>query len=290
MSDAPLGLPGPLLRPRLQGLVRALWWVALVASIASCAEPSERGGRSDDRPGEVFFPLVEGARWTYEISGLGPAPVELAVVARGLRTVRGLKQPVFVMDEITDGEELGFAVVAPVGYVRVGEYLGRLLALDYDGDELHMLGGEKPVRFLPLRASPSLEWEDRSTLFEFAQAEGAARYWKHRASWVAELEVAAGTFRDVLRIESRYFDSPPEAQPRASERAARTASAVPGTEPGPEASPESMLRFEDFYARGVGLVRTVTYDEQRGGEATLEGELIRFSIPGAGAASGPASP
>jgi len=205
-----------------------------------------------------FFPLVEGAVWTYQLSGLAPLPIEVVVRARGLRSVPGLESELFIIDESTDAS-VGFAAVAPVGYLEIGDYLGRYLGLDYDGDRLRLLGGEDPARFLPLLQVPSAEsggehrWEERSRIFELPEADGAEQRWSYRAARISSLRVPAGEFQDVLRVESEFFDDP--------------------------ASAEASLRFEDFYAPHVGLICSRTLDLRADGRVSVEQLLLRYSFP-----------
>lgn len=219
--------------------------------LAGCSSELEAPRGATGAAAQDYFPLVVGARWVYALHGMVSGEVE--VVARGPRAVRGLDAEVFVMDELTDGRAVGFADVAPVGYVRLEQHLGRYLGLDYDEDELRLLGGEDPMRFMPLDPQQVTQWEEENRIFELPDGKGGELRWVHRASAVPSLQVPAGVFQDVLRVESQYWDD-----------------SVPD---------HPVLRFEDFYAKGVGLLRTVTYDEQNGGKVTIEQELIRYTFP-----------
>jgi len=239
----------------MRRVARQLAACLILAACSGGAEPQGAPGAA----AEEYFPLVEGARWTYALTGMVDGEVE--VIARGQRQVRGLDEPIFIMDEVADGRALGFADVAPVGYVRQSGYVGRYLALDYDEGDIRLLAGEDAERILPLDPEGVTEWEGQDRIFELPEGGGGARRTLHRLSSVELLEVPAGSFRDLIVVESQYWE--------------------------PEASELPILRFQDFYAKGVGLIRSVTYDERQGGKIALEQDLVRYTFPDGNAAGGP---
>ena len=238
-------------------MVRVKQRTALFLTLLACSAGFACGGGdpatvASGAASEEYFPLVEGATWTYALGGMLVGEVE--VVARGLRPVRGLEDPVFIMDEVSEaGRAVGIADVAPVGYVRVEQYLGRYLGLDYVEEEIRLLGGEDPVRFLPVDPVSVTQWEEENRIFELPDGGGGVRRWAYAVRGVPSLEVPAGTFRDVIVVESQYWDE--------------------AVSEGP------VLRFEDYYGRGVGLLRTVTYDEQNEGRISVEQNLLRYAFP-----------
>jgi hypothetical protein len=202
-----------------------------------------------------YFPLVEGAHWVYELrSELGSLKVE--VVAKGDMPVRGRDIRVFVMDETNRGQSLGFVETAPVGYLVEHGFLARLSSLDYDRDgQLRLLGKEDvPSWFLPLNPKPGESWNQESRLFSTPEGGGARLGWRGEIQPLTSVTVPAGAFHDVLEVHIEYHD-PKDANP------------------GPN------VVYDDFYVRGVGLVRSVTLDPSGDESHTIEQVLLEYSFP-----------
>ncbi len=232
-------------RPPLIGLL-SLWLVA------GCSEPS-----GPFAPGEAaleFFPMVEGARWLYRVD-LGIGETELEVVARGLRDVQGLDGPVFIMDEINRGQSFGMARLAPTGYVIAGGRIRRYTGLDYtESGEIQLLGGEDAAILLPHHVRGSHTWSEETRMFELPEGGGGQARFEGHTEMLAALEVPAGRFEDVLLVRTLYWDPDIDSA-------------------GP------LMSYEDYYARGVGLLRSVTRNEQDASAQMVEQRLLHFSFP-----------
>jgi hypothetical protein len=205
-----------------------------------------------------YFPLVEGARWLYELrSELGNLKVE--VVAKGEMPLRGRDLRVFVMDETNRGPSLGFVETSPVGYVMEYGFLARLSSLDYDREGRLLLLGKQdvPSWFLPLNPKPGESWNQESRLFSTPEGGGARLGWNGEIGEATSLTVPAGTFHDVLPIHIEYHD-PTDAKP------------------GPN------VLYDDFYVRGVGLIRSITRDPSGDETHTIEQLLLDYSFPSEG--------
>lgn len=203
-----------------------------------------------------YFPLVAGARWRYKLAlEIGDGEVE--VVARGDSAVEGLPGLAFIMDEhALDAAELGIAEVGPTAYVARDGFLCRYTGLDYRSPtELRMLGGEDPARVMPIGAAPGAEWTHSTRLLQQPENGGGGLIdWTGRTVHVPELVVPAGTFKDVLLVETEYFDRSVNAD-------------------------APLLSFQDYYARGVGLLRSVTTNVRDGGVQMAEQTLLDFDFP-----------
>lgn len=227
----------------------------LLPLVAAC------GGERAPAPGpasEEFFPLVPGARWVYELrSELGTLQVE--VRGKGPMAVRGQDRQVFVMEETSLGPSLGFVETAPVGYLVEHGFLARLSALDYDGEGgLRLLGQQDvPAWFLPVDPKPGDHWSQESRLFTTPEGGGARLGWSGEIRSTEAVTVPAGTFHDVLAVHLEYHD-PKDARP------------------GPN------VVYDDYYVRGVGLVRSVTLDPSGDESHTLEQVLLEYSFPRGG--------
>ncbi len=203
-----------------------------------------------------YFPLVVGAHWRYKYA-LAIGGVEVEVFARGDSAVEGLPGVAFIMDEHALGADaLGIAEVGPTAYVARDGFLCRYTGLDYrTPDRLRMLGEEDPARVMPIDASPGASWTHETRLLQQPENGGGGLIkWTGRTKSIAELVVPAGRFADVLLVESEYWD----------------ASVHPDA---------PLLSYLDYYARGVGLLRSVTKNEREGGAQMVEQTLLDFDFP-----------
>ncbi len=275
---------GPLRQTRTRRTVaHVLIAAALFASAAACNRDAKPAG------GEAamdYFPLVTDARWVYRIrSGLGSFDVE--VIARGEMALPDGHGQVFVMDERNLGNSFGFAEVAPVGYIRTDGYVARLAGIDYFGSErggserggserggserggserggseggggeragLRLLGRFEPTWILPADPKPGLRWEQETDMFGNAGAGGAKMGWSGEVRPRTSVKVPAGRFDDVLEIHSQYHDAS-------------------------EGSLEPKAIYKDYYARGVGLIQSVTEDPSGNEENRILQVLLEYSIP-----------
>lgn len=201
-----------------------------------------------------YFPMVPGARWVYELrSPLGNGEIE--VRARGSMLLPGHAVSVFVMDETVRGSDFAFVETSPVAYVIQGDYVARIGAVDYSAsNELLSLGEDPPTLVLPLDPRPGQRWSQRTTLFGTAEGPGAFMGWTSSVRAAASLRVPAGRFDDVLEVRSAYRDrAGGDAEPR--------------------------IVYRDYYARGVGLVRSVAEDPSGDPAKRVEQVLIEYRPP-----------
>jgi len=205
---------------------------------------------------ESYFPMVQGARWLYELR-TGYGGLKLEVVARGLLPVSGSDTRLFVMDERNEGPGLGFVETAPVGYVVEDGYVARFAGVDYaEAGVLRMLGRDEPTRVLPVAPEAGQSWSQHHSLFATPEGGGGKLGWSARIESLDSLRVPAGTFRDVLVVRSSYANE--------SEY---------------ENGPPTEVFYEDYYARGVGLIRSVTRDTEGGSTRVVEQLLLEYRFP-----------
>jgi len=202
-----------------------------------------------------YFPMRKGDRWEYEVrSRLGKLHVR--VEAKGELPVGGQEQRIFVMEETSDeSTALGFVKTSPVGYVQEDGYVARILALDYDDDStLRLLGRDKPTRILPLDPKPGDTWDQESSLFTMPDGKTRPMGWSGEVKTSQPVRVPAGTFSNVVEIDSVYH------------------------EPNPQGTLVPSMRYMDYYARGVGLVRSVTEDVSGEASKRVEWVLLSYSF------------
>ena len=231
--------------------------IGLAAAVGAIGCDSSGSALASGDAANQYFPLVPGAHWRYKLA-LEIGGAEIEVVARGDSAIEGLTGLAFVMDEHALGADaLGIAEVGPTAYVRRDGFLCRYSGLDYRSpDKLRMLGEEDPARVMPLEAVPGAEWTNETRLLQQPESGGGGLIkWTGRTKRLGELVVPAGKFEDVLVVETEYWD--PSVNPDAAS-----------------------LSYQDYYARGVGLLRSVTKNERDGGVQMVEQTLLDFDFPG----------
>ncbi|HKC50819.1 MAG TPA: hypothetical protein VKF60_08505 [Myxococcota bacterium] len=232
--------------------------LALLLGIASCASapPPHANGAA----GREYFPLLPGAHWLYELH-TGPfSHTTLDVTARGERPVRGSETGIFVVEERAAGQLFGLEPSGLVGYRVADGYMTRVPALELGADGVVRVFGRDGVMVLPVDPQPGQRWTDQVAVFDNTPGE-SAQSWTARIENVGRLHVPAGTFDDVIVVRSEQWD-----------RGWR--------------ENEPLHSYEDYYARGVGLIRSVAHNHTRWLPiAEIEQELVEVSFDaGAGAA------
>jgi hypothetical protein len=237
-------------RARQQALGVAL---AVAFGIADCRSESPTA-RAPGAASAEFFPLVKGARWVYKLD-LVVTQTEIEVVGKGQSDIDGLKGGAFVMDERTLGQNFGMAPVGPTAYVAEDGFLARYSGMDYaQPDHLKMLGAEDPTRVIPLGATPGSEWTNETRLMQQPEGGGGLIKWTGRTKRSDPVTVPAGTFSDVILVESEYWDPSIDSE-------------------------KPLISYQDWYARGVGLLRSVTKNSRDGGKRMAEQTLESYEFP-----------
>ena len=225
--------------------------VLWMLGFSSCAsDPVQRASGPESRE---YFPLRSGGHWSYEIrTGLFSRRTRMDVTARGEHAIRGSDQRLFLMEEQLSGRIYGLEPAGLVGYRVSDGYLTRIAAVTLEPDgQVNVFGGEG-MSFLPVDPAPGQTWSARTEVFRGSGGAGQ--------SWTAEVEAAgsvcvrAGSFDDVIVVRSQQWD--------------------------PDWDTDRPLHsYEDYYARGVGLLRSVTKNEREGGTQMVEQTLLAFDFP-----------
>jgi hypothetical protein len=211
------------------------------------------GAGQPDRDDEGYFPLVEGARWRYRLSSQ-VGSLQMEVTARGEQALPD-GALVFLMDERSLGPTLGFAEVAPVAYVLDEGYVARIEGVGYDSNgRLRTLGQSQATKILPIDPHPGQSWGQDHSLFDTPEGGGAHMGWNGDVGELTAVTVPAGTFEDVVEVSIAYFDD--------RERDVRP-----------------KVLYHDYYARGVGLVKSVTEDPSGDPTHTVEQVLVEYEFP-----------
>jgi hypothetical protein len=93
-------------------------------------------------------------------------------------------------------------------------------------------------------------------MFTTPEGGGATLDWTGRVISVGRMRVPAGEFDDVVEVHVEYWD--------------RSVN-----EDGP------VMTYDDSYARGVGLIRSVTRNAMQGSGQIVEQRLVRYEFPSA---------
>lgn len=230
-----------------------------LAALAGCASvPSPHAGGAAARD---YFPLLPGAHWVYELR-TGPfTHTTLDVTARGSRPVRGSNEGIFVVEERTETEVYGLDPLGLVGYQVAGGFVRRVPALELDPDGIVHVFGRDGISFLPTDPQAGQRWSDEVVIFDAPNPTKAKQSWTARIENVGSVRVAAGTFEDVIVVRSEQWDRDWKED-------------------------EPLHSYEDYYARGVGLIRSVAHNHTwLLPFAELEQELTSVSFDQGGGAA-----
>lgn len=219
---------------------------AVVAVVLASAALSVAGCRTTGATD--WFPRVPGTVWVYErITADGRS--ELVVKALGERRIPELDLRIFLVEETRSTEDV-FDAVNPVGYLVEDGYLAQLSDLAYDGSgRLRALGGGQPMRILPVDPRPGMHWTQQMQVFGGAIHE-APRQWDAEVRAREPVEVPAGRFDEVVEVRTRLRDE----------------------------NGVVLARYRDVFARGVGLVHSVSFDRTGDPSRATELRLLRCRI------------
>jgi hypothetical protein len=176
------------------------------------------------------------------------------VTARGERPVRGSDESLFVFVEQLDAEVYGLEPAGRVAYGRNGDYRTRIAAVQMDDDgRLNVFGGEG-VSILPLDPEPGQSWSDDAKIFSDAAAgPKSGQRWTARVERAGSVRVPAGRFDDVLVVHSEQWDESWSAE-------------------------EPLNTYDDYYARGIGLIRSVSRNRAGWFWSAVEQRLVAVSF------------
>ncbi len=224
----------------------ALCLLPLVLVAAGCA--SDPPPRAPGAQAREYFPLQRGGHWSYELrTGLFSSSTSMEVTARGEHGVRHSNEALYVMEEKLSGRVYGLEPAGFVGYRVADGFLTRIPAVSLGDDGQVTIQGGDGMSFLPVDPNPGQTWTDRSEVFR--ESGGANQMWTAEVERVGSMSVSAGRFDDVIVVRSSQWD--PEWDPN-----------------------EPLHSYEDYYARGVGLIRSVSRNNAQWFFMSVEQELV----------------
>jgi len=206
-----------------------------VALALACAPSRSEVPRAAGAAGDSYFPMPDEARWRYEVSA-GFSKSRLEVTARGVRDVKGAPAPLWIVAEQSEGAPYGLDEDGLAGYLVSEGYVARVSFLSEDADGSIRLVSSEPTWVIPVEPRPGQHWEQTTHVFTSPEARGGKQRWEAEVEAASGIDVPAGRFDDVMLVRTRYLD--------------------------PSVSSAPLVSYEDYYARGVGLVRSVSRNHQ----------------------------
>lgn len=215
------------------------WMLALAAASGCAVSPAGRLGAQGSL-GREFFPLRPGTFWVYEVRDASGSVALERVLVRGPFYLKTFETSGVMVDESGGiGGEFDLDVSwHPVVYYRRGGFLYKFDGVGYVDEELREVSlGRGEEKVLPADPSEHPEWESDFQIFEMGHTGGYGARMVSIANPAGEpVRVRAGTFHDCLRVDSESV---------LSSRSRR-----------PQQAAEVTFRYVDWYAPGVGLVRS----------------------------------
>ncbi len=235
--------------------VRVVCGIVLALAVSGCVASTRRGGRP---AAADFFPLTPGSRWEYVVTRrTDGAPLHFTAVVRATDFIGPHGHACRIVDERYGDRPSDEPT--PIVYCSEGGYLHRVMSLEYRGESLEDTGlrsGE--LKFLPVNLGATSAWEGRTNAYQLVDGSGFEVRQLHQVYVQPEpVEVPAGRFERCARVETTAIHS--------------------ATSPdGGAVGPRIVYYYSDWYAPGVGLIRT----EQRNAtsEVVATVELVSFRI------------
>jgi hypothetical protein len=209
-------------------------------------------------PADDFFPLTPSSHWEYVVNRRPDGfPLRFSASVQSNEFLGPNGHACRVVDEHYGDrppEER-----TPIVYCSEAGFLHRVLSLEYRGESLQDNGlrsGE--VNFFPVNLTSTQAWEGRTNAYQLPDGSGFEVRQLHQVAMQREpIDVPAGRFEHCARIETTAIHS--------------------ATSPdGSAVGPRIVYYYSDWYAPGVGLVRT----EQRNAatEVVATIELVSFHV------------
>lgn len=237
--------------------MRTACGIALAILAAGCAAhaPRTRPHVSAD-----YFPLTPSSHWEYLVTRHTPAaPLRFDASVRMNEFMGPNGHACRIVDE-RYGDRPSDAPT-PIVYCTEGGFLHRVMSLEYRGEALEDTGlRSSELKFLPIDLGAATSWEGRTNAYQLSDGSGFEVRQLHQVSVQNEpIDVPAGRFTHCARVETTAIHS---------------ATSPDGTAVGPRI----VYYYSDWYAAGVGLVRT----EQRSATAEVLAtvELVAYHVAG----------
>ena len=244
-------------------LVSLLALASACGPVRSALGPSAREpDRTASIPVETYFPLSDHSQWTYRVQDFVKKWTYLNKVrVHGRRYIEELQREGINVEERYSNFGAGGPYVLeeqePMVYFREKGFLNRVL-LAYQAGKVVPASGTGDSRYLPEVLTDGTSWDSSTDTFHVGEL-GFRVSFKHVVSIEREtVSVPAGTFKGCVRVDTSSTEGPDS-----------------GYRPGEEL----VFYYSDWYAPGVGLVRTQQWDDVKHGTERTRIELMDYSIP-----------
>ncbi len=214
---------------------------------------------SAPRTVEVYFPLTDQSQWTYRIQDFGRRWTYLNTVrVHGNRYVAELKRSGIAVEERYSGNTALFVVEEqePMLYFRENGFLSRIF-LTYQGGNLVPTSGSGESQFLPEDLSDGKVWASDTQAFRVGGDLGFRVNHRHTISTEREVvHVPAGDFENCVRIDTFSTQGPNSGRN----------------------GEELVFYYVDWYAPGVGLIRSQQWDDEERSHERARIELLKYKV------------
>jgi hypothetical protein len=259
-------------RTVLIGLVSLVGCSSVRTALGPSAKPADQMAPISV---ETYFPLSDQSQWTYRVQDFVKKLTYLTRVrVHGKRYVEALKRDGISVEERYSSFGPGGPFILeeqePMLYFLENGFLNRIL-LTYQAGKVVVASGSGDSKYLPEVLTGGSSWDSNSEAFRVGDL-GFRVSFNHVVSTEREeVRVPAGTFEGCVRVDTSSSEGPDS-----------------GYRPGEEL----MFFYSDWYAPGVGLVRTQHWDDAKHERERTRIELMEYSIKSAaaGAAEGTARP
>jgi hypothetical protein len=242
-----------------------LFAAALAAVVVACTSPKPAVVAPVARDAKIevdrYFPLTEQSQWTYRIQDFAKKwTYQNRVRVHGRRFMKELNRDGIEVEESYSSASGPYYVEEqePMLYYRENGYLHRIFLARQAG-KLVPASGSGDTRFLPETIMHGTTWDSDTVAFRVGEEEGALGFriaHHHEISLdPSEVDVPAGSFRNCVRVDTLST----QAESGKNGEALR-------------------FYYSDWYAPGVGLVRTQQWDDEGRERERTRIELMRYEV------------
>ncbi len=231
--------------------------LVLVGLASGCTTTLDRTKGAGPQTAD-YFPLTPSSRWEYLVTRrTDGAPLRFVATVRPDEFKGPNGHGCRVVDERYGDRPAGERT--PIVYCAEGGFLHRVMSLEYRGETLEDNGlRSSELKFLPVDLGGTTTWEGRTNAYQLSDGSGFEVRQLHQVFVQHEaVAVPAGRFEGCARVETTAIHS---------------ATSPDGTSVGPRI----VYYYSDWYAAGVGLIRT----EQRSAttEVLATIELVTYQV------------
>lgn len=211
-------------------------------------------------PVESLFPLADRSQWTYRVQDFAKHwTYQNRVRVHGARFMDAIGREGIEVEERYSSASGPYFVEEhePMLYYKDAGFLNRIY-LTQQGGKLVAASGSADSRFLPEILEEGATWDSSTVAFRVSADLGFTVMHRHViARETSVVRVPGGSFANCIRVDT-YSTNGPDS----------------GARPGEEIA----FYYSDWYAPGVGLVRTQQWDDGEHEHERTRIELLGYEI------------